>query len=51
MFTQINYNKIVSESSMYIDIWLLKLLGGEINWILSKNEEIPDGILAYDEQA
>jgi hypothetical protein len=34
-----------------IDTWLLKLLGGEINWTLSKNEDIPEGIVAYDEQA
>jgi hypothetical protein len=28
-----------------IDIWLLKLLGGEINWTLAVNECIPDGLI------
>lgn len=33
-----------------IDIWLLKLIGGEINWTLAIDQEIPDGIIQAVEE-
>jgi len=35
----------ISAHREFIDVWLLKLLGGEINWTLTVNEMIPDGLI------